>query len=371
MKVLLAGGGTGGHIMPTLEVANALKASAPGVELLYVGSTKPADRELVEAAGLPFRAISTGKLRRYFSVENVGDFFRFLGGVWQAGRILREFKPDVVFAKGGYVSLPVVLAARPLRIPVVLHESDSRLGLANRLGLTAATKVAVAFPAEEYIRANPKLFRYQPRMVYVGLPVSRKLLQPTDDAKLFDNDRPVVLITGGSQGARAINQAVWSVLPELLTRYNLVHQVGRNGLNEAITHQAGLPDTLRTNYLIFDFSRELLVQAMRQADLIVGRAGSSIFEFQVLGKPAILIPLPSPVGDDHQRRNAQFLTTRQAAVSLDQRDLTGTSLLALIEQILADQGLKENLAKNMRALGTINETAAAKLADLILGLGGK
>ena len=367
MKILLVGGGTGGHVMPTLAVAVQLKDKLPDSDLLYVGSRMPADRQLVETAGLVFQPITAGKLRRYWSWKNFVDGFKFLAGLAQAKRIVRDFQPDVVLAKGGYVALPVVLAACQLKIPVVIHESDSRLGLANRLAIPSATKVAVAFPIEEYFKRQPGLGKYRAKFIYTGLPLSDSLMLG-DDKSLFANSKSTILVTGGSQGARAINQAVWDGLPELLAKYNVVHQVGTGGVAEADQKRQTLPAGLDESYLPFDFDAEFYQRALRSADLVVARAGSMVFELQALGKPSILIPLPHSA-NDHQHRNAKFLVEHQAAVAINQRDLTADGLLAVIEQVMSDVNLRQELSDNLAALGKINLVASRVLADLVIKIG--
>lgn len=317
--------------------------------------------------GIDFRPISAGKLRRYFSLQNVVDIFKFIGGVVQAHGIVQSFNPDVIFAKGGYVALPVVLAAGWLKVPVIIHESDSRLGLANRMALKSATKIAVAFPVEEYFKSNPGLREHENKLVYTGLPVATGLLEATPK-KFFAEKRKTVLITGGSQGAQAINEAIWEILPELTGKYNVIHQVGDLHLEKALKHRDELPGNLADHYIAMGFEMKGFWAALKSADVVVSRAGSFIFELQALGKPAVLIPLPGSASD-HQRHNAQLLADRKAVLAVNQSDLTSEKLLALIEQILNDDKLQTELSAGMRALGTINLTASRTLADLIIKLG--
>ena len=308
MRILLAGGGTGGHILSTLAVAVALQNKDKDIELLYIGSHKPQDKELVEAAGFQFRAISTGKLRRYFSLQNLVDSFSFIKGISEAQNILQKFKPNVVFAKGGDVALPVVMAAKRLKIPVVVHESDSRLGLTNRLAVAGASKVAVSFPVVNYIKAHPKLAKYKSKFVYTGLPIARGIID-APKKKFFTNDRPIVLVAGGSQGALAISKILWQTLPELLSKYNVIHQAGKLNHDRARDVKKELPGDLGRSYIVMGFDVDEYRKAMKAADLIVARAGSSIFEFQALGKPVILIPLPGSA-NNHQHHNAMFLSSQ-------------------------------------------------------------
>ena len=336
----------------------------PEAELLYVGSRLPADRQLVEAAGLRFQPITAGKLRRYWSWQNFVDGFKFLTGLRQAHQLIRGFGPDVVFAKGGYVSLPVVLAARRLGVPVVVHESDSRLGLANRLAIPSATKIAVAFPVEEYFKHQPGLVKYRSKFIYTGLPLPKTLVAG-EARPIFKNRRLTLLVTGGSQGAAAINETIWQILPELVNRYNVIHQAGTMGLTEAERRREGLPAGLEEYYRPFGFDAEFYQQALKAADAVVARAGSMVFELQALRKPAILIPLPHSAGG-HQHRNAKFLVERGAVVAIDQRDLKSATLLALIEQVMGDEALRDRLSRNLEELGKINLSASQTLADLVM-----
>lgn len=350
--------------MPNLAVASALKDKVQDISLLYVGSTKPQDRELVESSGIEFRAISAGKLRRYFSLQNVADGFRFIRGLWQARNILKEFKPDAVFAKGGYVSLPIVLMAKNLGIPVIVHESDNRLGLANRLALKSATKIAVAYPVAEYLATNPKLAIFQNKFIYTGLPMNPSLLK-ISPKNFFHNQRKTLMVAGGSQGAKAINDNIWKILPEILKNYNVIHQTGTLGFERARQERASLPETLAENYFIFDFNITTYREGLLVADAIVSRSGSSVFDFEAFGVPAILIPLA--IGsDNHQARNAKFLTETGAATALSQKGLTSEKLLAMIEQVLNEDETRAEMTQKMQELGKISIGASDTIAKLIL-----
>ncbi len=364
MRILLTGGGTGGHILPTLAVAAVLKEKLSKAQFLYVGRRSEKERELVAAAGFQYVAISTGKLRRYFSLQNAVDLFRFLQGIKEAAKVIDEFKPDVVFGKGGYVTLPVIIAAGRRGIPIVINESDSTLGLANRLGIRYATRIAVSFPVNQYLKNNANLQRYKSKFVFTGLPISGDILKPSK-LKLFKTKRPTIFVTGGSQGAVAINHVVWSVLAELLQKYNVVHQTGVRNFAEATEYKASLPGELMDRYFIFDFARPEMVAALQQADVVVTRSGSSIFELEMLGKPAILVPLPTSAGD-HQASNAKFLASKKAALLLPQRELSGDRLVADISKIMNTAGKRREMGAAMKKLGAQNSGAAERIAELIL-----
>lgn len=350
--------------MPTLAVAAVLKEKLPKAQFLYVGRAVTQERELVESQGFKFIGISTGKLRRYFSVENAVDLFKFGSGLIAANKIVAEFKPDVVFAKGGYVTLPIVIAAGRRGIPVVIHESDSTLGLANRLALKWANTVTVSFPVEEYFKNNPGFKKFKSKFVFTGLPVTPDLFK-TSKLKLFKSRKPLILISGGSQGSGAINRAVWGGLSQLLGKYTVAHQTGLQGIKEAERIRTELDLDLMERYFIFDFARQEMVAALQQADLVVARAGSSIFELEVLGKPAILVPLPTSAGN-HQMINAKFLVKKKAATLLPQSEVTPARLVAEINKIMEAPEKRRQLAANMKALGKVNGKAAEHIADIVL-----
>jgi UDP-N-acetylglucosamine--N-acetylmuramyl-(pentapeptide) pyrophosphoryl-undecaprenol N-acetylglucosamine transferase len=368
MKILLVGGGTGGHILPTLAVAKALKASQPTFELMYIGSKRAEDRKLVESAGLKFVGIHAGKLRRYFSFENIADGFRFWLGLIESNRILKKFQPDVVFAKGGYVSLPVVLSAGKLQIPVVVHESDSHLGLANKMALKYASKLAVAWPIQTYWQNESRLSKYADKFVYTGLPIADEL-RDWQANKLFDNDFPVVLITGGSQGAHTLNVAVWEGLIKLLKNYNLVHQVGSLDMEEANRMKANLAPELESRYLPFEFDRNIFLSGLHTANLVVSRSGSFVFELAVLGKPAILVPLQGSA-NDHQRKNATMLAKEGIAMMLAPELLNGDVLVNNINQLMENPNQLAELSRKMKEFGRESNGAAEKIAELIIGVVG-
>jgi len=332
--------------------------------LLYIGSKRAEDRQLVESAGINFRSISTGKLRRYFSFENVADVVRFWMGIWEAGRILGKFKPQVVFAKGGFVSLPVVLAAKKLEIPVIVHESDSHLGLSNRMALKSAKKLAVAWPIQTYWQNASNLGKYADKFVYTGLPMVEELLNWRGE-KLFDNDKPMILVTGGSQGAQTINVTVWEVLNKLLREYNVVHQTGNLDMERANQIKENLAPEIKNSYMPFAFDRNIFLAGLHQADLVVSRSGSFIFELAVLGKVAILIPLLGSA-NDHQRKNAEALAKDGAAVMIAPELLNGEGLVNTISALMMDNNKRKNLSEKISRFGQYSRQAARTIAELII-----
>lgn len=350
--------------MPTLAVAASLRARAPGVELLYVGSLRAEDRRLVEAAGIKFQGIHTGKLRRYFSFENLIDLFRVGLGRLEAEKILRQFQPDAVFAKGGYVSLPVVMAAGKLKIPVVVHESDSHLGLANKLGLKIANKVAVSWPIKYYWQNEPRLSKYADKFVYTGLPIVTELLNYRAE-KVFNENLPIILVTGGSQGAHALNEVVWEGLAKWLQKYNVVHQIGALDIEEGERLHMNLAPELQGRYVPFDFDRKIFLSALHLADVVISRSGSFVFELAALGKPAILVPLPGSASD-HQRKNAVVLNQMGAAVMISPEIANNNVLLATVDEILADDSKRMGMVAKIKEFGHQSREAANTIAQIIL-----
>jgi UDP-N-acetylglucosamine--N-acetylmuramyl-(pentapeptide) pyrophosphoryl-undecaprenol N-acetylglucosamine transferase len=364
MKILLTGGGTGGHILPTLAVAAALKDKVADLELLYVGSNKESDREVVEAAGIPFRGIHSGKLRRYFHVKNISDIFKVVAGFSQAAKIMDTFKPDVVFAKGGYVTLPVIIAAGVRKIPVVAHESDSKLGLSNKLGLRWITKLATAFPVEEVAKHSPAIKNVRDGVVYTGLPVDAAMLTAIP-SRPFANGKPILLVTGGSQGSSFINQIVVEALPELLEVVNVIHYTGHGDYPSITSYYRSLDPKWEGSYLVKGFDIEDFRSYLKSADLVLSRSGSFIFELEALGKVGILVPLPSSASN-HQYENARFLEGLSAAMMVEQQELTPDKLIKVVSDLLADKDRYMAMASKMAELGSVHKAAADKLADLVV-----
>lgn len=296
----------------------------------------------------------------------MADSFRFIKGIGEAQKILQEFKPNIVFSKGGYVALPVILAAKRLKIPVVIHESDSRLGLTNRLIVGYAKKVAVSFPVDVYIKPNSKLSKFKSKFVYTGIPINPDIYK-TGSKTTFNNRKSTIFITGGSQGARAVNQIVFKTLPELVNKYNVIHQTGELDFENAKLAVKALPKSLQQDYRFFDFGDDIYLAAIRATDLVVSRAGSSVFSFLAMGKPMILIPLPGSA-NNHQHYNAVFLSSQKTSITINQKDLTPETFVNTVEQVMEDEETKNQLSANALKLGKINELAAERIVDLIIKL---
>ena len=261
-KIILTGGGTAGHVTPNLALIPSLKAL--DYEIRYIGSYQGIERRLIENAGIPYDGISSGKLRRYLDIKNFSDPFRVLKGYAQALRLLRRYKPDVVFSKGGFVSVPVVLAAKHYKIPTIIHESDMTPGLANKICIPAAAKVCCNFP--ETLKYLP-----EDKAVLTGSPIRAELLQGDRLAGLsyshLSAERPVILVIGGSLGSVIVNGVIRRILPRLLADFQVIHICGKGNLDESLIGTSG--------YVQYEYVDAPLKHLFAAADLVVSRAGAN------------------------------------------------------------------------------------------------
>jgi UDP-N-acetylglucosamine--N-acetylmuramyl-(pentapeptide) pyrophosphoryl-undecaprenol N-acetylglucosamine transferase len=360
--IAFTGGGTGGHIYPGLAVAEALRSRGFSGRIAWLGSQKEYDRRIVEASGLEFIAIPSGKLRRQLSLENAVDAFRVLAGYRAARRALKELKPDILFSKGGYVSVPPCAAAASLGIPYFTHESDLTPGLATRLNAKKAQAVILSY--EETRAYLPEGSR--DRAIVAGNPV-RAAIRKGDAAKGrallgAPEGLPVILFLGGSQGARQVNGLVEAGLSRLAELAFVVHQAG-----EAAGGEAGnsLDSKTSARYKRYDYIREELPDIYAAADLVVGRAGAAIlWESASLGKPMLLIPLCGSGTRGDQVDNAELFARAGAAVSLVGPQATADNLVREVAGLLSDRGRLEAAGRAAKELA--GRDAAAEIADLIL-----
>lgn len=332
-KILVTGGGTGGHVMPLEAVIEELKEHK--TEILYVGSGLDMEKEMAKRQKVPYKSVLSGKLRRYFSWRNFIDPFRVLAGFFQSVGIILSYKPDVIFAKGGYVTVPVVFAGWLLGKPIITHESDVVMGLANRWEAKHAKKICVGFPAEYY--DNLPL----DKIIYTGNPIRKEFLSkaPNSKPQPLYNSKPIILVTGGSQGARFINQNIAAILPKLTQKYQVIHISGKNDFQ-------WLAKNKWPNYELYDFT-DKMPEMIVKADLIISRAGAnSIAEIAAIAKPAIIIPLSS-AASDHQNINAKILAKKNAAIVLGEKGLTPESLLDIINCVLDDANIQRDLSKKI------------------------
>ena len=320
-RIILTGGGTAGHVTPNIALIPKLREL--GFDIHYIGSYEGIEKKLIEDVNVPYYGIASGKLRRYFDPKNFSDPFRVLKGYGEARKILKKLKPDVVFSKGGFVAVPVVLAAKHLHIPVIIHESDMTPGLANKISLSAATKVCCNFP---------ETMGYIPegKAVLTGSPIREELLHGNKLAALnlcgFAANKPVILVIGGSQGSVAVNDAVRGILPELLKKYQVIHLCGKGKLDSTKTDMEG--------YIQFEYVKKELADLFALADIVISRAGANaICELNALKKPNLLIPLSANASRGDQILNARSFERQGFSMVLEEEEITESTLLNSIREL--------------------------------------
>ena len=316
-QIILTGGGTAGHVTPNLALLPELRARGYAIE--YIGSKTGIEKDLISQAGIPYHGISSGKLRRYFSLKNFSDPFRVLAGFFQAKKILKAKKPDVIFSKGGFVAVPVVFAAKQLGIPTIIHESDMTPGLANKLCIPSARKVCCNFP--ETVTYLPS-----EKAVLSGSPIRRELMTGDRLAGLnftgLSSGKPVLLIIGGSMGSVKVNTAIRNILPELLAQFQVIHLCGKGHLDESLR---------QTGYVQYEYIGAELKDIFALADVVVSRAGAnSICELLALRKPNLLIPLSAAASRGDQILNARSFSKQGFSTVLEEEDITDERLLDMI-----------------------------------------
>ncbi len=374
MKIVLTGGGTGGHFYPIIAVAAELRRIARDEKLiapeLYYISNDPYDSKALFELGITFKKISTGKLRRYFSVLNVIDMFRTATACVQALFVVFFIYPDIIFSKGGYPSFPTVFAAKVLRIPLIIHDSDSKPGRVNAWAGKFAEKIAISYPdAAQYF---PKA-EAQGRVAWTGNPIRPEIAyRALEGAREFlevKNDLPILLILGGSQGAQRINEVVLDSLPKLVSKYVIIHQTGKNNFKE-IKDTADVVLGLspeKFHYKPFDYLNLLgMRMAAGAASLVISRSGSTLFEIAAWGLPSIVIPIPESVSHD-QTKNAFNYARSGAAVVIEENNLTSEVLLSEIDRILSDESIKKEMSAAATAFAKLD--AARTIAKAIIEIG--
>lgn len=320
-KIVLTGGGTAGHVTPNMALIPKLRELQ--YEIAYMGSYDGIEKKLMEDFNIPYFGIATGKFRRYFDPKNFSDPFRILKGMREARKYLKEIKPDVVFSKGGFVSVPVVRAAYSLGIPCIIHESDMTPGLANKLCIPVARKVCCNFPETFSMLPTSKA-------VLTGSPIRKELAMGSKEAGYrlcgFDASKPIIMVVGGSLGSAAINQAVRDVLPELLKDFQVVHLCGKEKMDNLLLTTSG--------YKQFEYVRSEMKDLFAMADLVISRAGANaISELLALKKPNILIPLPMGSSRGDQIMNAKSFESQGFSIVIDEDDLTNKLLLEKIQEL--------------------------------------
>lgn len=325
-RIILTGGGTAGHVTPNIALIPKLKEK--GYDIHYIGSYDGIERKLIEDLNIPYYGISSGKLRRYFDVKNFSDPFRVAKGYVQAVKLMSKLKPNIIFSKGGFVAVPVVLAAKHRHIPVIIHESDMTPGLANKLSLSSATKVCCNFP--ETINHIP-----DGKAVLTGSPIRQELLQGNKLKAMnfcgFTANKPVLLVIGGSQGSVVVNDAIRGILPELLKTFQVIHLCGKGKLDPTLNYLDG--------YVQFEYIKDELADLFALADICVSRAGANaICELLSLRKPNLLIPLSANASRGDQILNAESFHRQGFSAVLNEEELAPSLLLPAIQNLYLNRG---------------------------------
>ena len=364
LRIIFTGGGTAGHILPNTavikEVRTGTEAARNGnggkipnadCRILYIGSHKGLEKQICAKAGIDFDGIFTGKFRRYFSINNFFDLFKIPLGLAQALFILRRFKPQVVFSKGGYVAVPVVVAAKMLGIPVVIHEGDYIPGFANKICAKFADKICVTFPETRGFDIK--------KTILTGMPVRTE-----GDGGMKEerrHERPTVLIMGGSLGAESINRATWNILPKLLRHANIIHITGKG--------KTGIKSISKKldNYKQIEHADEELFDFYAQSSLVVSRAGASaIAEIAANHKPSILIPLGKKASRGEQIANATYMQSIGASEIVYQNEKFEYELAQKIIALINDEKKLEKMSTSGKAFGGLCRNSARKIAKILL-----
>ena len=352
-RIVLTGGGTAGHVTPNIALLPSLREA--GFEIAYMGSYDGIEKKLIADFDIPYQGIATGKFRRYLDPKNFSDPFRVLKGYAEARKYLKEFKPDVVFSKGGFVSVPVVRAAASLKIPCIIHESDITPGLANKLCIPVARKVCCNFP--ETLNHLPK-----EKAVLTGSPIRKELAEGNRLAGLdmcgFTANKPVILVMGGSLGALNVNQAVRAALPGLLEDFQIIHLCGKDKVDNLLLTTPG--------YKQFEYVKTELKDLFAACDLVISRAGANaICEILALKKPNILIPLPAEVSRGDQLLNAASFKEQGFSIVIEEDDLDTKTLTEAVKE------LYENRNTYINAMSSSSQTdSVSKIMSLILEAAG-
>ncbi len=371
LKLIIAGGGTGGHVLPAVAVLDELHSRGVAMDVLWIGSEAGVERTFAEQKGIPFRAIKTGKLRRYLSLDNIKDALRVPIGTVQAWNIVRDFGPDVIFSTGGSVSVPSVWAGSR-RSRVLTHEQTAQVGISNRMAARFAHRFACSYEETAVIART-----MHKDVVVTGNPVRKALTTGDRQRGLerfgFTADRPVLFVTGGARGASAINERIEAMLPGILEVTQVIHQTGPADANPDFARlsalRQSLPENIRDRYQVRAMITDEMADIYAMASLVIGRSGAgTVAELSYLGLPAILIPLGGTWGDE-QRKNAALLANANAAVVLEQEETPAARLESTIRELLSDTDRLGAMAANAETLG--RGDAAANVADQLLELAGR
>ncbi len=349
LKIVFTGGGTAGHVTPNIALIDSLKTR--DWQIFYIGSQQGIEKSMIEEIGIPYYAVQSGKLRRYFSLDNFLDPLKVLVGIVQSYLRLKKIKPDIVFSKGGFVALPVVIGAFLNGIPVVAHESDMSPGLANRLSFPFVNKICLTFDAAR------QCFKQQNKIEVTGTPIRSTLFQGNKAKGLalcgFSDKKPCILIVGGSQGSNGLNTAVRNGLEELTARYQVIHLCGTGKCLEAHANQP--------NYFQMEYAKEELADLLAASDVVVSRSGANaVYELLALGKPHVFVPLSLKVSRGDQIQNAQYFQKLGVSTVLDDDLLTSERLIEAVDYIYAN---RDQIHSKIQSLGITSATD--KIVELL------
>lgn len=346
--IVFTGGGSAGHVTPNIAIINELDHQK--WEIKYIGSKKGIEKELIQKINIPYYGISSGKLRRYVDFENIKDIFRVMKGCFEARKILKKLQPNIIFSKGGFVSVPVIVAARSLGIPILIHESDMTPGLANKISQRFATKIFTSFAeTQKYFPKN--------KTMVIGSPIRKEIVLGSKEKGLlflgFHKQLPVLTIMGGSLGAKKINDSVRASIKELITKYQIVHLCGRGNIDQNLIGLKG--------YKQFEYIYDELPDILAATDTVITRGGSNaIFEFLALKIPMLIIPLSRQQSRGDQILNAKSFEEKGYALTLEEEKLTNQSLRLYLEK------LEENRTKLKNSMASAEQgQAISKILDEI------
>jgi len=346
--LVFTGGGTAGHVTPNLALIQVLSSD---YDIQYIGSNTGVERKLVEAEGIAYHAVQSGKLRRHVSLKNALTPFKLLQGIFQSYWLIRKLKPTLVFSKGGFVALPVVIGAWLNRVPVIAHESDLSPGLANKLSFPFVNTVCVTFDA------GKNYFKNSDKVRVTGTPIRPELLQGNREAGLaqcgFNQDKPCVLVIGGSQGAKVLNTCIREQLDDLCTRFNIIHLCGAGKLDTGLIGHAG--------YFQLEYANQELPDLFAASDIILSRAGANaLYEILALEKPHVLVPLSRRYSRGDQIDNARYFKEKGVSVVLDEERMTSSDVCAALDDVYARRDLITSEIKTLEI-----KSATETLVDLI------
>lgn len=347
-KIVFTGGGTAGHVTPNMALIESLQDE--DWQINYIGSANGVENSMITAINIPYHAIRCGKLRRYFSWQNFYDPFNMLYGIFQSYCLLRKLKPNVVFSKGGFVALPVVIGAWLNRIPTIAHESDMSPGLANRLSFPFVNKICVPFDVSK------KYFKHLDKVEVTGTPIRKQLLKGDKARGLalcnFTSDKPCLLVVGGSQGSTAVNQSIRENLDVLCEQFHVIHLCGKGNVDSTLT---------KVGYRQFEYANTELADLFAASDIVISRAGANaLYEILALEKPHILIPLPLKASRGDQLQNARYFELQGISIVVQEETLSSTTLIDAIKKVMEQ---RPDIIDKIRKLNI--KSATAKIISLL------